>query len=241
MAILPQSLRSLTPARLRDDVRLRALAVGLGLIPPRTMHSAEDARVLLEAAGGARRVVEIGVYEGASALTLQRALGPRRRAAPDRPLRAPPRRAAGRMGGQRARDAPAARARRAAPGAARLPSCTGTSRSRTRSRRAGRGQVDLVFIDGDHSRGRLRARLAGLEPVRRRRRPRRLPRRARRSARRARPARPDRRRRRPPAVRRIAGVDDRRRGRPDRRGAPDLRGQPPRLDPVETGPERLNT
>jgi predicted O-methyltransferase YrrM len=61
---------------LRDDVRLRALAVGSGLIPPRTMHSAEDARVLLEAARGARRVVEIGVYEGSSALALCDALGP---------------------------------------------------------------------------------------------------------------------------------------------------------------------
>lgn len=76
MPSLPQSLRSLTPVRLRDDVRLRALALALGLIPPRTMHSAQDARVLLDAAAGARRVVEIGVYEGASALVLQRALGP---------------------------------------------------------------------------------------------------------------------------------------------------------------------
>jgi hypothetical protein len=73
---LPARLRSLTPARLRDDVRLRALAVGLGLIPPRTMHSAEDARVLLGAARGARRVVEIGVYEGSSALALCDALDP---------------------------------------------------------------------------------------------------------------------------------------------------------------------
>src|ERR1700733_13310400 len=67
--MLPQQLRSLTP------VRLRALSVGLGLIPPRTMHSREDARVLQDAARGARRVVEIGVYEGASALALQRQLG----------------------------------------------------------------------------------------------------------------------------------------------------------------------
>jgi predicted O-methyltransferase YrrM len=72
---LTASLRRLTPDRLRDDVRLRALAVGLGLIPPRTMHSAEDARVLLDAARGARRVVEIGVYEGSSALALCDALG----------------------------------------------------------------------------------------------------------------------------------------------------------------------
>jgi predicted O-methyltransferase YrrM len=60
----------------RDDTRVRALAVGLGVIPPRTMHSADDARVLLEAVRGARRVVEIGVYEGSSALALCQALGP---------------------------------------------------------------------------------------------------------------------------------------------------------------------
>jgi predicted O-methyltransferase YrrM len=74
MAILPQSLRRLTPARVRDDVRLRALAVGLGLIPPRTMHSQADASVLVEATRDAHRVVEIGVYEGASAVLLCQAL-----------------------------------------------------------------------------------------------------------------------------------------------------------------------
>jgi Methyltransferase domain len=72
--ILPQWLRRLTPASVRDDVRVRALAVGLGLIPPRTMHSTDDASTLLEAASGARRVVEIGVYEGSSALELCSAL-----------------------------------------------------------------------------------------------------------------------------------------------------------------------
>jgi predicted O-methyltransferase YrrM len=76
MSVLPASLRRLTPTRLRDDVRLRALAVGSGLIPPRTMHSAQDARVLLEAAQDAKRVVEIGVYEGSSALALCETLGP---------------------------------------------------------------------------------------------------------------------------------------------------------------------
>jgi predicted O-methyltransferase YrrM len=40
------------------------------------MHSAEDARVLLDAARGARRVIEIGVYEGASAKTLCEVLEP---------------------------------------------------------------------------------------------------------------------------------------------------------------------
>jgi hypothetical protein len=77
MAAIPSSLRSLAPERVRDDLRLRALVVGLGLIPPRTMHSNQDAEVLLHAARGARRVVEVGVYEGSSALLLLAALGPR--------------------------------------------------------------------------------------------------------------------------------------------------------------------
>jgi predicted O-methyltransferase YrrM len=70
MALLPAQLRSRVPARLRDDRRLRALAVGLGAIPPRRMHSAEDLELLLALAAGARRAVEIGVYEGASAVAL---------------------------------------------------------------------------------------------------------------------------------------------------------------------------
>jgi predicted O-methyltransferase YrrM len=70
MSVLPASLRRLTPDRLRDNVRLRALAVGAGLIPPRTMHSTEDAAVLLGVARMAHRVVEIGVYEGSSAVAL---------------------------------------------------------------------------------------------------------------------------------------------------------------------------
>ena len=73
---LPARLRRLAPDGLRDQPRLRALALGLGLIPPRAMHSEQDAAVLLAAAAGARRVVEIGVYEGASALALQAALDP---------------------------------------------------------------------------------------------------------------------------------------------------------------------
>ncbi len=76
VALLPSPIRRRVPNRVRDDVRLRAAALGLGLIPPRTMHSEDDARVLLDAARGARRVVEVGVYEGASALLLMRALGP---------------------------------------------------------------------------------------------------------------------------------------------------------------------
>jgi predicted O-methyltransferase YrrM len=72
----PKSLRRLAPDRLRDDPRLRALALGVGLIPPRTMHSEAEGATLARLAQGARRVVELGVYEGSSAVVLCRALGP---------------------------------------------------------------------------------------------------------------------------------------------------------------------
>ncbi|MEA2394436.1 MAG: 1-O-methyltransferase [Solirubrobacteraceae bacterium] len=73
---LPKAIRRLAPDRLRDDVRLRSLLVGSGLIPPRTMHSDADAGVLRAVAAGRRRVVEIGVYEGSSAVALCAVLGP---------------------------------------------------------------------------------------------------------------------------------------------------------------------
>src|SRR4051794_41950302 len=67
---LPKAIRRLAPDRVRDDVRLRSVFVGAGLIPPRTMHSEQDAAVLRATATGRRRVVELGVYEGASAVVL---------------------------------------------------------------------------------------------------------------------------------------------------------------------------
>lgn len=70
MSPLPQALRRAVPDRVRDDVRLRAAAVGLGLIPPRSMHSPPESVLLARLAAGARRVVEIGVYEAASAVVL---------------------------------------------------------------------------------------------------------------------------------------------------------------------------
>jgi predicted O-methyltransferase YrrM len=73
---LPKALRRLTPDRLRDNVRLRALAVGRGLIPPRTMHTDAEAELIARLAEGRRSVVEIGVYEGSSAAVIVGALGP---------------------------------------------------------------------------------------------------------------------------------------------------------------------
>ncbi len=72
---LPSALRRRTPNALRDHPRVRALALGAGLIPPRTMHSPEEAALLAELARGRQAVVEIGVYEGSSAIVLARALG----------------------------------------------------------------------------------------------------------------------------------------------------------------------
>jgi predicted O-methyltransferase YrrM len=71
---LPQAVRRLAPNRLRYSVRLRALAVGSGIVPPRTMHSAAESELLAELARGRARAVEIGVYEGSSAVVLAGAL-----------------------------------------------------------------------------------------------------------------------------------------------------------------------
>lgn len=150
MAILPQALRSLTPARMRDDVRLRALAVGLGAIPPRTMHSHEDVRVLLDAARGARRAVEIGVYEGASALALLEALGPDAELHLIDPFGSHPDALPGGWGATEwaTRRALARAARRRGTQAPQVRWHVALSHD---AAARWQGSVDLVFIDGDHS------------------------------------------------------------------------------------------
>lgn len=150
MSPLPKTLRRLTPARMRDDVRLRALAVGLGLIPPRVMHSREDAGVLLDAAQGAKRVVEIGVYEGSSAVLLCQRLPREAELHLIDPFGAHPdalpsgwgatewatRRAVKRVLARRGADAPTVR----------WHVCMSHEAAASWER-----QVDVVFIDGDHS------------------------------------------------------------------------------------------
>jgi Methyltransferase domain len=150
MAALPQSLRRLTPNRLRDDTRLRAAALGLGLIPPRTMHSDEDARVLLNAARSARRAVEIGVYEGASALALCEALEPGAELHLIDPFGRAPDALPGGWGASEwaTRRAVGAAARRRGAEAPRIR--WHIARSHEVAARWA-GEVDLVFIDGDHS------------------------------------------------------------------------------------------
>lgn len=150
MPLLPAGLRRLTPDRLRDDVRLRALAVGAGLIPPRTMHSAEDAAVLLEVARGARRVVEIGVYEGSSAVVLCEVLGSDAELHLVDPFgRHPDALPSGWGATEWATRRAVARARRRrgpeAPDVQWHACLSAELASRWQ------GEVDLVFIDGDHS------------------------------------------------------------------------------------------
>ena len=71
---LPAALRRSVPDAVRHSPALRAVAVGTGLIPPRTLHLQGERALLAELASAAGRAVEIGVYEGASAAVLAGAL-----------------------------------------------------------------------------------------------------------------------------------------------------------------------
>ena len=71
---LPKVIRARVPDRVRHDRRLRGVALASGLIPPRQSHSAAEAALLARLGSQAPRVVEIGVYEGSSALVLCSAL-----------------------------------------------------------------------------------------------------------------------------------------------------------------------
>ena len=71
---VPQALRRLAPDSVRHSRAMRAAALRLRLIPPRTMHTDAESALLAELAAGRRRVVEVGVYEGSSALVLVDAL-----------------------------------------------------------------------------------------------------------------------------------------------------------------------
>ncbi len=67
---LPDGLRSKAPARLRRSRGLRQLALRTGLVAPRTTHSPAESGLLHRLAAGRRRAVGIGVNEGAGALVL---------------------------------------------------------------------------------------------------------------------------------------------------------------------------
>ncbi len=150
MSAVPQAVRRLAPSAIRDDVRVRALALGCGLIPPRTMHSREDVRVLLHAAAGARRVVEIGVYEGASARALIDVLPADAELNLIDPFGAHPDALPQGWGASEwATRRTVARALRARNGAAPRVRWHVATSHEVAERWS--GTVDLVFIDGDHS------------------------------------------------------------------------------------------
>ncbi len=114
------------------------------------MHSDEDARVLLDAARGARRVVEIGVYEGASAVVLLEVLGPDAELHLVDPFGAHPDALPGGWGASEwaTRRTLVRATRRRGAQAARLHWHVAFSHEVAAR---WRGTVDLVFIDGDHS------------------------------------------------------------------------------------------
>jgi predicted O-methyltransferase YrrM len=144
---LPQSLRRLTPDRVRDDPRIRAVALGAGLIPPRTMHSPAEAELLRRLAHGRTRVVEIGVYEGSSAVVLCDVLGPEAELHLIDPFgHHPDALRAGWAASERATRRVVGRA--AARGGPRVHWHVDFSAAVAEGWEA---SVDLVFIDGDHS------------------------------------------------------------------------------------------
>src|SRR3954469_1980017 len=148
MAVLPQALRRAVPDRVRDDVRLRALAVGAGFIPPRTLHSDAERSLLQDLARDASRVVEIGVYEGASAAALCAVMRPDAELHLVDPFGHHPTALPEGWGAtERASRRVVARAARRYDGpAVRWHIALSEDAARDWS-----APVDLVFIDGDHS------------------------------------------------------------------------------------------
>jgi predicted O-methyltransferase YrrM len=124
------------------------MALAVGLIPPRPMHTRAEADVLRRYAIGARCVVEIGVYEGSSAVVFCDALDP----AADLHLIDPFTDESGwtmRAGWHGTPFATRLALRRYARGGPRVR--WHVARSQDVGRAWNGQQVDLVFIDGDHS------------------------------------------------------------------------------------------
>jgi len=157
---LPATLRALVPDSIRHNARLRAAAVRRGLIPPMPMHTEAEAELLAELADGRSRAVEIGVFEGSSALVLVNALPPAATlhlidpyAAADQLVADSERRLP--EGDDRWRGTErAARAMLARAAAQRGGPRIDWRIARSEDAAAGWSEpLDFVFIDGDHSEG----------------------------------------------------------------------------------------
>ena len=145
---LPPALRRLAPAPLRDSPRLRGLALGAGLIPPRPMHTEREAALLRRLAAVGHCVVEVGVYEGSSSVQLVEAMAPAATLHLVDPYVETALRS-GWRGVERATKRTVTRAARQADGPQlRWHVCTSEEAARGWNGTA----VDVVFIDGDHTR-----------------------------------------------------------------------------------------
>jgi predicted O-methyltransferase YrrM len=146
--LLPEALRRIVPDRARDHVGLRAVAVGYGLIPPRALHSEEDVALLASLARGAARVVEVGVYEGASAVVLCEVLAGEAELHLIDPFGEQP--GALRRGWAATEWATRRVVGRAARGGSAPRVVWHVAFSADVARSWAGGPVDLVFVDGDH-------------------------------------------------------------------------------------------
>lgn len=145
---LPPGLRSRTPAAIKDHPGLRAAALAAGLIPPRPMHTGPEADTLRRYATGARCVVELGVYEGSSAIVFCDVLGRDAELHLVDPF-TDESGSAMRAGWHGTPFATRLAVRRYARGGPRLR--WHVARSQDIGRTWAGPQPDLVFIDGDHS------------------------------------------------------------------------------------------
>ena len=143
---LPTAIRRLTPDRIRDSVTLRAVAVGSGLIPPRTMHTEAESALLAGLARDRRALVEIGVYEGSSAIVLARAAPPEATLHLIDPFTNTALRP-GQRGTERATRRVVARAVAGLPG----PTIEWHVELSEQTAAGWSQPLDMVFIDGDHS------------------------------------------------------------------------------------------
>ncbi|MEA2285743.1 MAG: hypothetical protein QOJ21_1786 [Solirubrobacteraceae bacterium] len=145
---LPRAIRRLSAGSVRDDPRLRGLALRAGLARPRPVLSPAETALLAGLARRRRRVVQIGVGEGESAVLLLTALDPAAelhvvdgvRRSPDGARRRPA------VDGRAARRVVERAARRA--GGPAVEWHPGVSAAVTADWTR---PVDLVLIDGDHS------------------------------------------------------------------------------------------
>src|ERR1700742_4786197 len=145
---LPSSLRSRTPPAIKDHPSIRAVALATGVIPPRPMHTRAEADLLTTYAAQARRVVELGVYEGSSAVVFCAVLSPQAELHLVDPF-TDENGSAMRAGWHGTPFASRLAVRRAARGGPQIQ--WHIARSQDLGRTWTGGEVDMVFIDGDHS------------------------------------------------------------------------------------------